>query len=278
MTCASCVNRIERFLRKTPGVETATVNLATEMATIRYLPDVADRAALVGAIESAGYDVRTSPPAERTRRRRRSPTSCGADDLERARAARAAAGPGGRSRSRSPRDHGRHVRAPDRRSAMDELNRLVADPGDVHPGLGRRPLLPGGLARRAARHDQHGHARRGRHDRGLGLQRGRHPLAGGRRRGGRRARHLLRFLDDHHRPRPARPLAGGAGQGTDDRRDPPARRAQPDDRPARRATAATARSRSRPSRPATCSASGRATRSRSTGSSSRAARRSTRRC
>ena len=41
MTCASCVNRIERFLRKTPGVETATVNLATEMATIRYLPDVA---------------------------------------------------------------------------------------------------------------------------------------------------------------------------------------------------------------------------------------------
>ncbi len=62
MTCASCVNRIERFLRKTPGVETATVNLATEVATIRYLPDVADRAALVGAIEAAGYDVRTKPP------------------------------------------------------------------------------------------------------------------------------------------------------------------------------------------------------------------------
>src|SRR3954451_18732442 len=58
MTCASCVNRIERFLRKTPGVETATVNLATEMATIRYLPDVADRTVLIGAIESAGYDVR----------------------------------------------------------------------------------------------------------------------------------------------------------------------------------------------------------------------------
>ena len=41
MTCASCVNRIERFLRKTPGVEEANVNLATEIATIRYLPDVA---------------------------------------------------------------------------------------------------------------------------------------------------------------------------------------------------------------------------------------------
>src|SRR5512144_2287706 len=63
MTCASCVNRIERFLNKTPGVETATVNLATEIATIRYLPDVADRTALVEAIESAGYDVRKRPAA-----------------------------------------------------------------------------------------------------------------------------------------------------------------------------------------------------------------------
>src|SRR5262245_5799217 len=47
MTCASCVNRIERFLRKTPGVEEATVNLATEVATIRYLPETAGRAELV---------------------------------------------------------------------------------------------------------------------------------------------------------------------------------------------------------------------------------------
>ncbi len=61
MTCASCVNRIERFLRKTPGVEDAIVNLATEMATIRYVPDLADRADLVGAVESAGYDVRPEP-------------------------------------------------------------------------------------------------------------------------------------------------------------------------------------------------------------------------
>ena len=58
MTCASCVNRIERFLRKTPGVEDASVNLATEVATIRYLPEVAGRAELVQAVEAAGYDVR----------------------------------------------------------------------------------------------------------------------------------------------------------------------------------------------------------------------------
>jgi Cu+-exporting ATPase len=64
MTCASCVNRIERFLRKTDGVQDATVNLATEMATIRYLPDVARRADLVGAVEAAGYDVRELAPAD----------------------------------------------------------------------------------------------------------------------------------------------------------------------------------------------------------------------
>ncbi|MFM2106846.1 MAG: hypothetical protein RL338_1878 [Chloroflexota bacterium] len=60
MTCASCVNRIERFLRKTPGVEEATVNLATETATIRYLPEAAGRDELVGAIEAAGYELKAS--------------------------------------------------------------------------------------------------------------------------------------------------------------------------------------------------------------------------
>ena len=64
MTCASCVNRIERFLRKTPGVEMASVNLATETATILYRPGIADRAALIDAVESAGYDVRASPTDE----------------------------------------------------------------------------------------------------------------------------------------------------------------------------------------------------------------------
>jgi P-type Cu+ transporter len=58
MTCASCVNRIERFLKRTPGVEDAVVNLATEVATIRYVPEQVGRQELVGAIEAAGYDVR----------------------------------------------------------------------------------------------------------------------------------------------------------------------------------------------------------------------------
>jgi Cu+-exporting ATPase len=58
MTCASCSNRIERFLRKTDGVVEASVNLATEVATIRYLPGQVGNADLVGAIEKAGYEVR----------------------------------------------------------------------------------------------------------------------------------------------------------------------------------------------------------------------------
>ena len=68
MTCASCVNRVERALRKVPGVEDAQVNLALETATVRLLPGV-DAAALVGAIGKAGYEARQlaveddAPPA-----------------------------------------------------------------------------------------------------------------------------------------------------------------------------------------------------------------------
>ncbi len=83
MTCASCVNRIERFLKKTPGVEDASVNLATEIATIRYLPDVAGRIELVGAIEAAGYDV-AQPPSAGT-----APTTSVLDDADPDAAARA---------------------------------------------------------------------------------------------------------------------------------------------------------------------------------------------
>jgi Cu+-exporting ATPase len=61
MSCASCVNRIERFLRKTPGVAEANVNLATEVATITYLPEIAGLDELARAIEAAGYEVRPLP-------------------------------------------------------------------------------------------------------------------------------------------------------------------------------------------------------------------------
>ncbi len=62
MTCASCSARVEKALRKTPGVLSAEVNLASEQALVRYVPGMVDRADLVKAVEQAGYGVIT--PAE----------------------------------------------------------------------------------------------------------------------------------------------------------------------------------------------------------------------
>ena len=56
MTCASCVGRVEAALGKVPGVAGVSVNLATERADIQAAAAV-DRAALVRAVERAGYDV-----------------------------------------------------------------------------------------------------------------------------------------------------------------------------------------------------------------------------
>ena len=55
MTCASCVNRVEKALKAVPGVLDASVNLATEKATVRYAGG--DPAALEGAVRKAGYEV-----------------------------------------------------------------------------------------------------------------------------------------------------------------------------------------------------------------------------
>ncbi|HDS1509468.1 MULTISPECIES: heavy metal translocating P-type ATPase [Stenotrophomonas] len=54
MTCASCVGRVEKALKAVPGVTEATVNLATERATVRGVAAVAD---LIAAIEKVGYEA-----------------------------------------------------------------------------------------------------------------------------------------------------------------------------------------------------------------------------
>ena len=68
MTCASCVSRVEKALKKVPGVTEATVNLATEVATVQASANVA--AAAIAAIRKAGYEAtvrvegrREAPPA-----------------------------------------------------------------------------------------------------------------------------------------------------------------------------------------------------------------------
>jgi len=54
MSCASCVSRVEKALLKVPGVESASVNLATERATIT-LADEGPVAPLLQAVQKAGY-------------------------------------------------------------------------------------------------------------------------------------------------------------------------------------------------------------------------------
>ncbi|HKX47708.1 MAG TPA: heavy metal translocating P-type ATPase [Gaiellaceae bacterium] len=56
MTCAACANRIERKLNKLDGVE-ASVNYATEHATVRFDPARVTVPDLVGAVEAAGYQA-----------------------------------------------------------------------------------------------------------------------------------------------------------------------------------------------------------------------------
>lgn len=57
MTCASCVGRVEKALLKVSGVSSASVNLATEKATIRTLSNV-PLSALIAAVEKAGYSAK----------------------------------------------------------------------------------------------------------------------------------------------------------------------------------------------------------------------------
>ena len=56
MTCASCVSRVEKALKKVPGVTTATVNLATESARIVFEPSEQMEARLRRAVRDAGYE------------------------------------------------------------------------------------------------------------------------------------------------------------------------------------------------------------------------------
>ena len=63
MTCASCVGRVTKALTRVDGVVEASVNLATETASVTYDPRSADADALTAAVEKAGYTGRPRQPA-----------------------------------------------------------------------------------------------------------------------------------------------------------------------------------------------------------------------
>jgi Cu+-exporting ATPase len=67
MTCASCVNRITRFLEKVDGVDGASVNLAAENATVRFDPSLVSLPDLAAAVDAAGYVAHVDQAAAASR-------------------------------------------------------------------------------------------------------------------------------------------------------------------------------------------------------------------
>ncbi|MBD8706179.1 copper-translocating P-type ATPase [Pseudomonas sp. CFBP 13711] len=72
MTCASCAGRVERALRKVPGVQVATVNLANERAHVEVSGQI-DPAVLVAAVDKAGYgaSLEQDPATQQADQRKR---------------------------------------------------------------------------------------------------------------------------------------------------------------------------------------------------------------
>jgi P-type Cu+ transporter len=63
MTCSSCANRVEKSLNQLEGVE-ASVNYATERATVSFDPERVAPEELLGAVEGVGYSATLPAPAE----------------------------------------------------------------------------------------------------------------------------------------------------------------------------------------------------------------------
>ena len=67
MTCASCVSRVEKALNRIPGVEAASVNLATEQAKIRLnLDSEVTIDGVIALVQKTGYDAKLSTPHKNT--------------------------------------------------------------------------------------------------------------------------------------------------------------------------------------------------------------------
>ncbi|MFT9066996.1 MAG: heavy metal translocating P-type ATPase [Acetobacter syzygii] len=63
LTCASCVNRVEKVLNALPSVQ-ASVNLATERAHVCFVPGVVDAPSLIASVEKAGFGASLYTPQD----------------------------------------------------------------------------------------------------------------------------------------------------------------------------------------------------------------------
>ena len=79
MTCASCVGRVEKALRKLDGVADARVNLATEVASVTYAPERVGLDDLAQAVTKAGYSASPRQAETSTEPTTRTPDTDGED-------------------------------------------------------------------------------------------------------------------------------------------------------------------------------------------------------
>ncbi len=83
MTCASCVGRVEKALDRIPGVEAASVNLATEQAKVRLKANSETTlAGVIAAVQKTGYEAKLSTPHGNTQTKQ-SHSFWGSDGLAR---------------------------------------------------------------------------------------------------------------------------------------------------------------------------------------------------
>ncbi|TRM12147.1 copper-translocating P-type ATPase [Lentibacillus cibarius] len=64
MTCAACSNRIEKVLNKQNGVKVASVNLATESASVEYNPGLMEETDIINRIKKLGYGAKVKTEEE----------------------------------------------------------------------------------------------------------------------------------------------------------------------------------------------------------------------
>jgi len=57
MSCASCVQKVENALNGLEGVVRASVNFATERASVQYLPGAVSAEDFRRAVKEAGYEI-----------------------------------------------------------------------------------------------------------------------------------------------------------------------------------------------------------------------------